>query len=107
MLNSVVHEPVLLLPGLLFLIGASFSLICLAFWLWMLVDCLKYEEDANNQKLVWALVIILTNWIGGLIYFFVRRRERKRKEVLDYRRSRRHHQRRVRNLREGDQPETS
>lgn len=64
----------------LLIFGAStvlgLSVIC--FWIWMLVDCLKYEKSEGNDKIVWMLVIVLTNWIGALIYFFVRRPERKR-----------------------------
>jgi len=41
-------------------------------------DCLKHESSEGNDKLSWGLVIVLTNWIGALIYFFVRRPERKR-----------------------------
>ena len=55
-----------------------FGLIAMAFWIWMLIDCLKHESSEGNDKLIWVLVIVLTNWIGALIYFFVRRPERKR-----------------------------
>lgn len=55
-----------------------FGVLGFVFWIWMLVDCLKYESSVGNEKLVWALVIVLTNWIGALIYFFVRRAERRR-----------------------------
>jgi hypothetical protein len=48
-----------------------------AFWIWMLIDCLKFESSEGNDKLIWVLVIVLTNWIGALIYFFVRRGERR------------------------------
>lgn len=57
-----------------------FGLLTLAFWLWMLVDCLTNEASEGNDKIVWALVIILTNWIGAVIYFIVRRPERKRQQ---------------------------
>ena len=72
------HILIGLLPLLFLLLGVAISLCLLAFWLWMLIDCLKNEKNEENQKLVWALVIILTNWIGALIYFFIRRNERKR-----------------------------
>ena len=55
-----------------------FGLITMAFWIWMLVDCLKHEPSEGNDKIIWVLVIVLANWIGALIYFFVRRPERKR-----------------------------
>lgn len=47
-----------------------------ALWIWMLVEVLQYETDDGNQRLVWALVIIFTHWIGAVIYLAIRRRER-------------------------------
>lgn len=47
----------------------------IAFWLWMLIDCLKRPDDmfkkgGNNSRLIWTLVIIFIGIIGALIYFF-------------------------------------
>ncbi len=58
------------------LIGFLLSILCFVFWIWMLIDCLKYEPSTGNDKIVWALVIFLLNGIGALIYYFVRRPER-------------------------------
>ena len=69
---------VMLLNLVLFLTFMVFSAGALAFWIWMLVDCLKHEPPEGNDKMIWVLVIVLTNWIGALIYFFVRRPERRR-----------------------------
>jgi len=68
----------MLFQFLFFLGFMLFGAGAFAFWIWMLVDCLKHESSEGNDKLVWALVIVLTNWIGALIYFFVRRGERRR-----------------------------
>jgi hypothetical protein len=46
------------------------------FWAWMIVDCAQNEPNQGNDKIVWILIIIFTNWIGALIYYFVRRPER-------------------------------
>ncbi len=46
------------------------------FWIWMLIECLTKEPDTGNNKVVWALVIVLTHIIGALIYYFVRRPQR-------------------------------
>ena len=64
----------------LLLIGAAVCLGVLAtvFWIWMLVDCATKEPSQGNDKLVWILVIVLTHWIGALIYLLARRPERKR-----------------------------
>ncbi len=46
-------------------------------WIWMLVDCLTKEREGNT-KLVWALVILLGQAIGAVLYLAIRRPERKR-----------------------------
>lgn len=55
-----------------------FAISCLVFvfWIWMLIDCLKYESSTGNDKIIWALVIVFLNGIGALVYYFVRRPER-------------------------------
>ncbi len=45
-------------------------------WIWMLVDCATKETDQGNTKIVWILIIILTHWLGALIYLLVRRPQR-------------------------------
>ncbi len=58
-------------PGELIII-----IITTAFWIWMLVDCLKRNDDefptgGDNAKLIWTLVIVLTHFIGALIYLIL------------------------------------
>jgi len=48
-----------------------------AFWIWTLIDCLTKESGEGNDKLIWALVIIFTHFVGAALYFFIRRRKRK------------------------------
>ena len=45
-------------------------------WIWMIVDCATKEPSEGNDKLIWILVIVLTHWIGALIYLLVRRPKR-------------------------------
>ena len=45
----------------------------LAFWIWMLIDCLRYEPPDSLDKLVWVLVILLASVVGALIYLVVRK----------------------------------
>ena len=52
------------------------SLGVTVFWVVFLVEVLRRETDENNVKLLWALVIIFTGWLGAVIYLFVRRPER-------------------------------
>jgi hypothetical protein len=45
--------------------------------IWMFVDCIA-NEPKGGQRVKWAMVIILTHPIGGLVYLIVRRPRRKR-----------------------------
>ena len=56
----------------------GFIFLVFAFWIWMLIEVATREPAQGNDKIVWILVVVLTNWIGALIYFFVRRPERIR-----------------------------
>jgi len=49
------------LSGLLWLLGT-------ALWVWMLVDCIRRDPDRG----LWLWLLILFNFAGALIYFFVR-----------------------------------
>jgi hypothetical protein len=71
-------------------IAASlFSLVCVLFSL--LLGCLGtifLDSDAGrllgeralagNDKVIWALVIVLTHALGGLLYYLIRRPQRIR-----------------------------
>lgn len=61
----------LVIPGLLVVLG-------FAFWVWVLIDCATKEATEGNTKLAWILIIVLTQWIGALLYFLIRRPERRR-----------------------------
>ena len=63
---------------LLLMVTVCAALAGFAFWIWMLIDCLKNEPDGGNTKVIWVLVIVLAHFIGALIYYFVRRPERWR-----------------------------
>jgi len=70
-------EVVLGLSEFLFII--VFGVIVLAgtgFWIWTLIDCVTKEPDGGNTKVAWTLIIVLTHFIGALLYFFVRRDRR-------------------------------
>jgi glucan phosphoethanolaminetransferase (alkaline phosphatase superfamily) len=59
-------------------LGISFLLIIIAlgifvfiFWILMLIDCLKRRFKESSEKIVWILVIIFTQIIGAMIYYFI------------------------------------
>lgn len=47
--------------------------LLVAFWVWMLIDCVQRRFPGENDKLIWVLLLALTGWIGALIYYFVGR----------------------------------
>jgi hypothetical protein len=49
-------------------------LLCFAFWIWMLIDCIKNENLGGNEKVAWVIAIVLTHFLGALIYFFAGRK---------------------------------
>ncbi|MBN2310846.1 MAG: PLDc_N domain-containing protein [Candidatus Hydrogenedentes bacterium] len=57
----------MMLLGLALIVGTT------VFWVWMIVDCASNEPAEGNDRLVWILIIVLTHWLGALIYFFARR----------------------------------
>ncbi len=61
------------------LVAGTAGLAGLVLWIWMLVEVLTRETDEGNNRLIWALVIVFTHWIGALIYLLARRQERIRK----------------------------
>ena len=59
--------------GVFILCMIALSLLTLAFWIWMLVDCATHEPGNSNDKIVWILVIVLAGFIGAVVYYFARR----------------------------------
>lgn len=50
-------------------------LLLTAYWVWMLVDAIRTPDGAYRagDRIIWVLVIILTGWLGAVIYQFVGR----------------------------------
>jgi hypothetical protein len=68
----------MLFGGICTLLGAVIWLAGMAFWIWMIVDCVTNEPGVGNDKLIWVLIIVFLPLLGSLIYYFVRRPERIR-----------------------------
>jgi hypothetical protein len=58
--------------GLLIGIGGT------VLWIWMLVDCLINESPQGNDKVIWAIVILVTHFLGAALYLLIRRPQRIR-----------------------------
>jgi hypothetical protein len=52
---------------LISIIGASCILLMLTFWLWMLIDCLAYND--TEHKTLWIAVLVIGFVTGAIIYF--------------------------------------
>jgi hypothetical protein len=52
--------------------------LMLAFWIWMLVDCLNNELPGSSEKIIWTLLIIVFGFFGAFIYNIGRRKQRIR-----------------------------
>ena len=56
------------------LLVLAFSLIMTVWWVFALVDCIKYDERTYQQvgssKTTWVLIVALLSGIGTLIYWF-------------------------------------
>ncbi len=61
-----------------------FSLITTAFWIWMLIDCIFNKKLRGGSKVTWFLIILFTNFVGALIYFFMECSHRNPLEALSY-----------------------
>ncbi len=44
----------------------------LILWVWMFIDCIRFEDN----KLLWILVLIFAQIIGAILYFFLAKRKR-------------------------------
>lgn len=52
----------------------SASLLSTAFWIWMLMDCIRRISGGDNRQMGWLIVVALTHGIGALVYFCFGRR---------------------------------
>jgi len=74
-----VRETVWNIGAVFILIVAIIGIALFVFWLLMLIDCLKRQDNkfaigGDYAKLIWVLVIIFTGIIGALIYYFLIKR---------------------------------
>jgi membrane protein DedA with SNARE-associated domain len=64
--------------GILFILGALLcNAVVLVFWIWILIDVVKYETDDENHRLIWVIIVAVVGPIGALVYLFVRRPKRE------------------------------
>jgi Phospholipase_D-nuclease N-terminal len=59
--------------GGMMLVMILLGLAALALWLWALIDAIRNPALDPTMRIVWILVIVLTSWIGALIYLAIGR----------------------------------
>ena len=50
------------------------SVLLCAFWIWMLIDCIRSRALSDGEKIAWTLVIVFTHALGALIYLLAGRK---------------------------------
>jgi hypothetical protein len=50
--------------------------IPVALWVFPLIDCITNEPSSGNDKIVWILLMLFTNSLGGILYLLIRRPQR-------------------------------
>lgn len=50
-------------------------ILVLIITLWALIDIAKSEFSGNN-KVVWVLIVLFTNFLGAVLYFFIGRKQK-------------------------------
>jgi hypothetical protein len=58
------------------------SISVFVFWLWMLIDAIRFSKNNNNMQ--WIFVIAFLGFIGAVIYFFAGRKKRIKKTEDPY-----------------------
>ena len=59
-------------------IAILIAVLMLAFWGWMLTDCLRNELPGSKEKIFWAILIVVMGLAGAFFYNIGRRKKRMR-----------------------------
>lgn len=68
------EDGIFLLGGGMMLVMIILGLAALALWIWALVDAIKNRALSDTERIIWVLVILLTNWLGAVLYLLVGRK---------------------------------
>lgn len=60
-----------LIPVLIWLFAMVLMLAGLVFWILMLIDLVKRDFEKQDEKILWLLIVLLTHFVGAIIYYFV------------------------------------
>lgn len=62
--------------GILWIVIFILGIAALGVWIWALVDAIQNPALDSTMRMVWVLVIVLTQIIGAIIYLAVGRSRR-------------------------------
>ena len=51
----------------------GFILAFVGWWMWCLIDAITSDFPHRNDKLIWVLIILLTPFVGAVVYTLVGR----------------------------------
>lgn len=69
-----------ILKKVLLIVGPIAALF-FAFWLWMLIDCIKRDF---NDKTLWIILLIFFSFIAAVLYYFIVKRRNVTREPLRF-----------------------
>jgi hypothetical protein len=66
----------LLFGGGCVLVWIILAIGSLILWIWALIDAIQNPGLNSNERLIWVLVILLTQVLGAIIYLLIGRKRR-------------------------------
>ncbi len=67
--------PFFFFMGPIILLAILFSVLLMAVWIWMIIDCAKRNKFRSGDRVVWILLLVLLGLIGMILYYFMVMRE--------------------------------
>ena len=55
----------------------AFGIFSFVFWILMIIDVAQRKFEEENEKILWLLIVILTGFVGAMIYYFMIIRAKK------------------------------
>ena len=66
----------LVFGGGMMLVAIILSVLSLILWIWALIDAIGNPSLNPTERLIWVLVILLTNMLGAILYLLIGRNRR-------------------------------
>ncbi|MBS3052020.1 MAG: PLDc N-terminal domain-containing protein [Candidatus Aenigmarchaeota archaeon] len=64
--------------GWIFVTIGIVLIVLLTFWFFMLIDCIKRKF---KDKTLWTIIIIFTNVVGAVLYYFMVKRKKSNRGI--------------------------